>query len=79
MRDVELLRSKNLVLGGSLDNAVVVDDHRVLYEDGLRYEDENDDSEYEIYNDIGDMIEFLPPPTKAILNFDRDFLFYRKF
>ena len=28
MRDVEALRSKNLVLGGSLDNAVVVDDHR---------------------------------------------------
>ena len=40
MRDVELLRSKNLVLGGSLDNAVVVDDHRVLNKDGLRYEDE---------------------------------------
>mgnify|MGYP002633507685 FL=1 len=40
MRDVELLRSKNLALGGSLDNAVVVDDHRVLNADGLRYEDE---------------------------------------
>jgi UDP-3-O-[3-hydroxymyristoyl] N-acetylglucosamine deacetylase len=40
MRDVELLQQKNLVLGGSLDNAVVVDDYRVLNEDGLRYAEE---------------------------------------
>jgi len=37
MRDVELLREKNLALGGSLDNAVVVDDYRILNDDGLRY------------------------------------------
>ena len=40
MRDIELLRSHNLALGGSLDNAVVVDDYRILNDDGLRYEDE---------------------------------------
>jgi UDP-3-O-[3-hydroxymyristoyl] N-acetylglucosamine deacetylase len=40
VRDLEMLRERNLVLGGSLDNAVVLDDYRVLNEDGLRYEDE---------------------------------------
>ncbi|MDD7804046.1 MAG: UDP-3-O-acyl-N-acetylglucosamine deacetylase [Endozoicomonas sp. (ex Botrylloides leachii)] len=40
MRDVEYLRSKNLGLGGSVDNVVVLDDYRVLNEDGLRYHDE---------------------------------------
>lgn len=38
--DYDWLRERNLGLGGSLDNAVVVDDYRVLNEDGLRYEDE---------------------------------------
>jgi UDP-3-O-[3-hydroxymyristoyl] N-acetylglucosamine deacetylase len=40
MRDLEWLREKNLALGGSLNNAIVVDDYRILNEDGLRYEDE---------------------------------------
>ena len=40
MRDVEYLRSQNLALGGSVDNVVVVDDYRILNEDGLRYHDE---------------------------------------
>ncbi|MEY1662611.1 UDP-3-O-acyl-N-acetylglucosamine deacetylase [Isoalcanivorax beigongshangi] len=40
MRDIEYLRSQNLALGGSVDNAIVVDEHRILNEDGLRYEDE---------------------------------------
>jgi len=40
VRDLETLRSRNLALGGSLDNAIVLDDFRVLNEDGLRYEDE---------------------------------------
>ncbi len=40
MRDLELMRSKNLALGGNMDNAIVLDDYRVLNEDGLRYEDE---------------------------------------
>jgi len=53
MRDVELLREKNLVLGGSLDNAVVVDDYRVLNEDGLRYDDEC--VKHKILDAIGDL------------------------
>lgn len=53
MRDVELLREKNLILGGSLDNAVVVDDYKVLNEDGLRYEDEC--VKHKILDAIGDL------------------------
>jgi len=53
MRDVELLRENNLALGGSLDNAVVVDDYRVLNEDGLRYEDEC--VKHKILDAIGDL------------------------
>jgi len=53
MRDVELLRQNNLALGGSLDNAVVVDDYRVLNEDGLRYEDEC--VKHKILDAIGDL------------------------
>lgn len=40
MRDVENLRAQNLALGGSVENVVVVDDYRILNEDGLRYHDE---------------------------------------
>jgi UDP-3-O-[3-hydroxymyristoyl] N-acetylglucosamine deacetylase len=40
MQDVENMRSQGLALGGSLDNAIVMDDYRVLNADGLRYEDE---------------------------------------
>jgi UDP-3-O-[3-hydroxymyristoyl] N-acetylglucosamine deacetylase len=40
MRDIEFLRSQNLALGGSVDNAIVVDEYRILNEDGLRYDDE---------------------------------------
>jgi len=53
MRDVELLREKNLALGGSLDNAVVVDDYRILNEDGLRYKDEC--VKHKILDAIGDL------------------------
>lgn len=40
LRDVRHMQENNLGLGGSLDNAVVMDDFRVLNEDGLRYSDE---------------------------------------
>ena len=40
MRDVEMLRSMNLGLGGNFGNAVVLDEYRVLNKDGLRYSDE---------------------------------------
>jgi len=39
-RDVEMMRSKGLSLGGGMDNAIVVDDYRVLNSEGLRYDDE---------------------------------------
>ena len=53
MRDVELLRERNLVLGGSPDNAVVFDDYRILNEDGLRYADEC--VKHKILDAIGDL------------------------
>jgi UDP-3-O-[3-hydroxymyristoyl] N-acetylglucosamine deacetylase len=53
MREVELLRKRNLVLGGSLDNAVVVDDYRVVNEEGLRYEDEF--VKHKVLDAIGDL------------------------
>ena len=53
MRDVELLRENNLALGGNLDNAVVVDDYRVLNEGGLRYE--NECVRHKILDAIGDL------------------------
>jgi UDP-3-O-[3-hydroxymyristoyl] N-acetylglucosamine deacetylase len=40
LRDVEALRARNLTLGGSMDNAIVLDDYRILNEDGLRYTNE---------------------------------------
>lgn len=53
MRDIEALRERNLVLGGSMDNAIVLDDYRVLNEDGLRYEDEF--VKHKILDAIGDL------------------------
>jgi UDP-3-O-[3-hydroxymyristoyl] N-acetylglucosamine deacetylase len=41
LRDVEALRERNLTLGGSMDNAIVLDDYRILNEDGLRYANES--------------------------------------
>jgi len=40
MQDVESMRSQGLALGGSLDNAIVMDEYRILNNDGLRYDDE---------------------------------------
>ncbi|MBK5930921.1 UDP-3-O-acyl-N-acetylglucosamine deacetylase [Halochromatium salexigens] len=53
LRDIEALQQQNLALGGSLDNAVVVDDFRVLNEGGLRYEDEF--VKHKILDAIGDL------------------------
>ena len=53
LRDIEMLRSRQLALGGSMDNAIVVDDYRVLNEDGLRYEDEF--VKHKILDAIGDL------------------------
>ena len=40
LKDVEKMRAKDLALGGCLDNAIVMDEYRVLNEDGLRFQDE---------------------------------------
>ncbi|MCK9489438.1 MAG: UDP-3-O-acyl-N-acetylglucosamine deacetylase [Xanthomonadales bacterium] len=53
VRDVEALRSRNLALGGSLDNTIVLDDYRVLNEEGLRYEDEF--VRHKILDAVGDL------------------------
>ena len=53
MRDLETLRDNNLALGGNLDNAIVVDDYRILNDDGLRYEDEF--VKHKILDAIGDL------------------------
>ncbi|MFP6834875.1 MAG: UDP-3-O-acyl-N-acetylglucosamine deacetylase [Pseudomonadales bacterium] len=53
LADYEKLRSMNLARGGSLDNAVVVDDYRILNDEGLRQEDEF--VKHKILDAIGDM------------------------
>ncbi len=53
MRDIEALQQRRLALGGSLDNAIVVDDYRILNEDGLRYRDEF--VKHKILDAIGDL------------------------
>ncbi|MEN8213027.1 MAG: UDP-3-O-acyl-N-acetylglucosamine deacetylase [Pseudomonadota bacterium] len=53
LNEIEMLRENNLALGGSLDNAVVVDDYRVMNEDGLRYEDEF--VKHKILDAVGDL------------------------
>jgi len=53
MRDLEYLRARNLALGGTLDNAIVLDEYRILNEDGLRYEDEF--VKHKILDAIGDL------------------------
>jgi UDP-3-O-[3-hydroxymyristoyl] N-acetylglucosamine deacetylase len=52
-KDFEVMRSRGLGLGGSMDNAIVVDDHRVLNSDGLRYDDEF--VKHKILDAIGDL------------------------
>lgn len=53
MHEIEYLRSQGLARGGSMDNAIVVDEYQVLNEDGLRYEDEF--VKHKILDAIGDL------------------------
>ncbi|MCP4001826.1 MAG: UDP-3-O-acyl-N-acetylglucosamine deacetylase [Gammaproteobacteria bacterium] len=53
LKDIEALRANRLALGGNIDNAIVLDDFRVLNEDGLRYEDEF--VRHKILDAIGDL------------------------
>jgi UDP-3-O-[3-hydroxymyristoyl] N-acetylglucosamine deacetylase len=53
MQDVENMRAQGLALGGSLDNAIVMDEYRVLNADGLRFEDEF--VKHKVLDAIGDL------------------------
>ncbi len=53
LSEYEWLRANNLALGGSLNNAIVIDEFRVMNEDGLRYEDEL--VKHKILDVVGDM------------------------
>jgi UDP-3-O-[3-hydroxymyristoyl] N-acetylglucosamine deacetylase len=53
MQDVETMRAQGLALGGSLDNAIVMDEYRVLNTDGLRYDDEF--VKHKVLDAIGDL------------------------
>jgi len=53
LRDVEYLQAKGLALGGSLKNAVVLDEHRIINKDGLRFPDEF--VKHKILDAIGDL------------------------
>jgi UDP-3-O-[3-hydroxymyristoyl] N-acetylglucosamine deacetylase len=53
MHEIEYLRSQGLAQGGSFENAIVVDEYRVLNEDGLRYEDEF--VKHKVLDAIGDL------------------------
>jgi len=53
MSDVEMMRSQGLALGGSLNNAIVMDEYRILNADGLRYA--NEFVKHKILDAIGDL------------------------
>ncbi len=52
-KDVDMMRSRGLGLGGSMDNVIVIDEHRVLNSDGLRYDDEF--VKHKILDAVGDL------------------------
>ncbi len=52
-RDIELLRKNNLALGGSVNNAIVIDDYKVVNEEGVRFQDEF--VKHKILDAIGDL------------------------
>ncbi len=67
MQDVENMRAQGLALGGSLDNAVVMDEYRILNIDGLRYEDEF--VKHKALDAIGDLYLLGHPLIGAITAF----------
>ena len=52
-KDIELLRRNNLALGGSVNNAIVIDDYKVINEEGVRFQDEF--VKHKILDAIGDL------------------------
>jgi UDP-3-O-[3-hydroxymyristoyl] N-acetylglucosamine deacetylase len=67
MQDVEYMRSQGLALGGSLDNAIVMDEYRVLNADGLRFEDEF--VKHKVLDAIGDLYLLGHPVIGAFSGF----------
>lgn len=67
MQDVENMRAQGLALGGSLDNAIVMDDYRVLNADGLRFEDEF--VKHKVLDAIGDLYMLGYPLIGAFSGF----------
>jgi UDP-3-O-[3-hydroxymyristoyl] N-acetylglucosamine deacetylase len=67
MQDVEYMRSQGLALGGSLDNAIVMDEYRVLNADGLRFEDEF--VKHKVLDAIGDLYLLGHPIIGAFSGF----------
>ncbi len=53
MQDVEAMRAQGLALGGNLDNAIVMDEYRIINPDGLRFEDEF--VKHKVLDAIGDL------------------------
>jgi UDP-3-O-[3-hydroxymyristoyl] N-acetylglucosamine deacetylase len=66
-KDVDAMRSRGLTLGGSMDNAIVVDDSRVLNAEGLRYDDEF--VKHKILDAIGDLYIDSKPMLAAYTSF----------
>ena len=62
-KDVEMMRSNGLALGGGLDNAIVMDDYKVLNSDGLRYDDEF--VKHKILDAMGDLYLLGKPMLAA--------------
>jgi UDP-3-O-[3-hydroxymyristoyl] N-acetylglucosamine deacetylase len=63
MQDVENMRAQGLGLGGSLDNAVVMDEFRVLNSDGLRYDDEF--VKHKVLDAVGDLYLLVTYPAHS--------------
>jgi UDP-3-O-[3-hydroxymyristoyl] N-acetylglucosamine deacetylase len=66
-KDVEMLRSNGLALGGGLDNAIVMDDYKVLNSDGLRYDDEF--VKHKILDAMGDLFLIGKPLLASYVAF----------
>jgi UDP-3-O-[3-hydroxymyristoyl] N-acetylglucosamine deacetylase len=62
-KDVEMMRANGLALGGGLDNAIVMDDYKVLNSDGLRYNDEF--VKHKILDAMGDLYLLGKPMLAA--------------
>lgn len=67
MQEVEYMRSQGLALGGNLDNAIVMDEYRVINPDGLRFEDEF--VKHKVLDAIGDLYLLGHPLIGAFFGF----------